>query len=141
MSVGERLTAAAFDDAWSPFCAWEALESFVEEIGAAMGDDCFTHPGSAYRLTWPQMLDSSDENALTLSITPVGERGCTSRLTFSGRTPESELTADIQADAKGCELECTFHIKNTAKGSLEMTIRLSATDRQPAGLPEDAAAL
>lgn len=142
LTVGELLVSTSFDAGWSPFNAWETMAFSAGEGAALIGDGCFTKSGSSYTLGYseesPWWYGSGDEletlSAL-LKITPAGQKGCSYSLTLETRNPEALLTYALTGSSGRADLEMTFHEKNVAKGTLEMTIRYSATRQQPQAQP------
>ena len=144
LTVGELLVSASFDAGWSPFHAWGNAAHALESIAAVIGDGCFTKSGSSYTLgytrqnEWPYGSgDGTNTFEVLLRVTPSGQKGCSYALTMESRSPESLMTYELAGSSGRADLEMTFHLKNTVKGTLEMAGRYSATRQQPPAQPPE----
>lgn len=145
LTVGGLLVTSCFSNSYyHPFHAWSYAVSDAQEGAALIGDSCFTKSGSSYTLSyteenewWYGYGDEAQTLDVLLKLTPSGQKGCSYALTMESRSPESLMTYELTGSSGRVDLEMTFHLKNTVKGTLEMAGRYSATRQQPQAQPPE----
>lgn len=166
LSLGTQLIQNTFpEDGYADFYTWAQMLDTLEGIRTLYGDEQFIHAGSSYTLKlntrsllrsamdpedwaslptmteeelqgWLEWYDLQDTQfELTLRVTP-SDRGGTYTLSADWRTPELAFTADLTGSPADNRATLTFHVKNTIKGQLDLTLHAEATDQSPPRAPE-----
>lgn len=123
----------------SPFLAWSIIASAVDEMEFYIGDSAFTSSGGSYTLSvdfapygWSHSWDTS---AVTVKVTPSGEKSCTYSIVLQASSDEAALDLSLTGSSGTADCSMYLHLKNSFKFNFTGRVRSSGTDKQPLSAP------